>query len=46
MCLVLNSLSYLGGQEQCSCGDVVSVELGETVEHVESLHVYDRRVDA
>ena len=46
MRLELNSLCYLCGQEQCSCGDVVSVELGETVEHVESLHVYYRRVDA
>ena len=40
------SLCYLCGQEQCSCCDVVSVELGETVEHVETLHVHYRRVDA
>ena len=36
---------YLGSQKQRSCCDEVSVKLGETVEHVESLHVYYRCVD-
>ena len=40
------SLCYLGGKEQSSCCDEVSVELGETVEHVESLHVDYCCVDA
>ena len=37
---------YLCGEEEgCGC-DGVSVESVEGVEHVEPLHVHDRRVDA
>ena len=36
----------LGGEEERRGGDRVAVELGERVEHVEPLHVHDRRVDA
>lgn len=36
----------LGGQEQRRRCDRVTVEPLERVEHVEPLHVHDRRVDA
>ena len=36
----------LGGQEQRGRGHGVAVEAGERVEHVETLHVHDGRVDA
>ena len=38
-------ISYLSCQEQSSGRDVVSVEPGEGVEHVEPLHVDNGRVD-
>ena len=35
-----------GGQEQCRGRNGIAVEPDERVEHVETLHVHDRRVDA
>ena len=36
----------LGGEEERGGGHRVPVEPRERVEHVEALHVHDRRVDA
>lgn len=39
-------LLHLSSQEKCSSRDIVSVELGEAVKHIEPLHVHNRGIDA